>query len=106
MRIPLPQPSQLDSGRCSDQDDVPNEGIERGFIQQRDIQQTGPVPAKVVVEHVLRHGEAHSGVDDAVQDLAIAKALGRVPEDTAAEGCAVERPGLRLGGGGGLWGRE
>ena len=109
MRIPCPESRHLCARRGGDQDHVPDEGIEAGFVEERDVEKAGPVAEEVVVEHCPRHGEAHSGVDDGVQNFAIALALCARPEDTTAQSGAVEGSGGRFCGSGGIgfgWGRR
>lgn len=95
--------------RGGDQDHVPDEGIETGFVEERDVEKAGPVPAEVVVEHCPRHSEAHGGVDDGVQNFAIALALRARPKYPPAQRRAVEGSGGRFCGSGGIgfrWGRR
>lgn len=63
--------------------------------------------AQVVVEDFVEDGPAHGGVDDAVEDGAVALAVWGGAEDAAAEGGAVEGSWGALGWCGGrarwLW---
>lgn len=66
MRIPRPESLHLYARRGGDQHHVPDEGIEPGFVEERDVEKAGPVAEEVTVEHGPRHGEAHGGVDDGI----------------------------------------
>ena len=90
MRIAAPESAHLRLGARSDEQNERDIGIEGGFIEKRDIEDERPVPAQVVGEDLVEYGPAHGGVDDGVQDGAVALSGGAAAEDAAAEGGAVE----------------
>lgn len=113
--IPLPQPLHLHFGRGDrDHDDDGDVDVETGFVEERDVQHDGPVAPDEVVEDRPRHRDPHHRVHDAVQHGSVPPSGVVGAEDAAAEGGAVDLPGVvgakAKGGGRGegleeVWGR-
>ena len=94
MRVPGLQSLKLGLWTGRHKQHESDKGIERRFVEERDIKDDSPVAADIVVEDPGSDGPAYGGVHDAVQDRAVAFAVGAGAEDAAAEGGAVEGSAL------------